>query len=172
MDEGKIILVMGKASRITIRPVRDADRTWMRSEMKKWWGAEEVVLCGKVYYPAEMNGFIAHDDGEKYGLIIFRRDQDQYEVMSLTTSEKHSPAARVLIETVIQDAREQKCRRVIVVTTNDNMDALRFYQKAGFHIHTIRTGVIAESRKLKPEIPTYGNHRIPIRDEIELEMYL
>ena len=163
---------MGKASKITVRPVCDADRTWIRSEMKKWWGAEEVVLCGKVYYPAEMNGFIAHDDGEKYGLIIFRHDHDLYEVMSITTSEKHSHAARILIEAVIQDAREQKCRRVIVVTTNDNTDALRFYQKVGFHIHTIRTGVIAESRKLKPEIPTYGKNHIPIRDEIELEMNL
>jgi len=56
--------------------------------------------------------------------------------------------------------------------TNDNTHALRFYQKQGFHLHALRVNALAESRKLKPEIPEVGNDGIPLRDEIELSMWL
>jgi hypothetical protein len=56
-----------------------------------------------------------------------------------------------------------------VTTTNDNLDALRFYQKRGFQIVAVRPGAVDESRRVKPSIPVIGEHGIPIRDEIELE---
>lgn len=49
---------------------------------------------------------------------------------------------------------------------------LRYYQKNGFHLHALRVNALAESRKLKPEIPAFGNDGIPLRDEIELSMTL
>ena len=58
------------------------------------------------------------------------------------------------------------------MTTNDNVDALRFYQKRGFPLQTLRVNMLETSRKLKPEIPLNGNYDIPIRDEIELALYL
>jgi GNAT superfamily N-acetyltransferase len=68
-------------------------------------------------------------------------------------------------------ARDAGCRRLWVVTTNDNLDALRFYQRRGFRLRLIRPGAVDRSRELlKPEIPTTGTFGIPLRDEIELEM--
>jgi RimJ/RimL family protein N-acetyltransferase len=77
-----------------------------------------------------------------------------------------------LINKVIEFAVEVKARRVWLITTNDNIDAIKFYQKRGFRIIRIHTGAIDLSRKLKPSIPVVGNYGIPIRDEIELEMKL
>lgn len=58
------------------------------------------------------------------------------------------------------------------MTTNDNTEALRFYQKRGFAITTIRINEIEKQRKIKPSMPILGNDGIPIRDEIELKFLL
>jgi ribosomal protein S18 acetylase RimI-like enzyme len=55
---------------------------------------------------------------------------------------------------------------------NDNLHALRFYQKRGFVLVALHRNALEASRKLKPEIPLVGIDGIPIRDEIELELVL
>lgn len=60
-----------------------------------------------------------------------------------------------------------------MLTTNDNVDALRFYQRRRFRLSELRAGATAAAREtLKPEIQHIGNHGIPIRDEIILEKRL
>jgi hypothetical protein len=60
-----------------------------------------------------------------------------------------------------------------VITTNDNVDALRFYQRRGFRLAALHQGAVDDSRaRLKPEIPEIGEHRIPLRDELDLELEL
>jgi hypothetical protein len=70
-------------------------------------------------------------------------------------------------------AAAHACRRIWVLTTNDNVDALRFYQRRGFRLGALRPGAVDEARRTrKPEIPEIGDHGIPLRDEIELELLL
>jgi hypothetical protein len=64
------------------------------------------------------------------------------------------------------------CRKIWTITTNDNLDAMRFYQRRGFRIAAVRPGAVAAARRLKPTIPELGEHGIPIRDEIELALTL
>jgi len=62
------------------------------------------------------------------------------------------------------------CARLWVLTTNDNLDALRFYQRRGFRLARLRAGAVDDARRtLKPEIPVAGDHGIRIRDELILE---
>lgn len=64
------------------------------------------------------------------------------------------------------------CQRVFLITTNDNLNALGFYQKRGFELVAVHRGAVNESRKAKPSIPLIGYDGILLRDEIELEMLL
>jgi N-acetylglutamate synthase-like GNAT family acetyltransferase len=73
-----------------------------------------------------------------------------------------------LVESLAERARATGCARLVVATTNDNVDALRFYQRRGFHLIALRPGSIEDARRLKPSIPAVGEHGIPLRDEIEL----
>jgi GNAT superfamily N-acetyltransferase len=73
---------------------------------------------------------------------------------------------------VAESARAAGCRRLWLITTNDNLPALRFYQKRGFVLVRLHRGAVAGSRRLKPEIPLTGSEGIPIRDELELELEL
>jgi hypothetical protein len=62
---------------------------------------------------------------------------------------------------------------VWLVTTNDNLVALRFYQRRGFRLSALRPGAVDEARRrLKPAIPDAGAFGIPLRDELELELRL
>ncbi len=73
-------------------------------------------------------------------------------------------------EEVKKVAQNLYCKRICLITTNDNLDALCFWQKIGFSIKAIYRDAVVRARCLKSEIPLIGNHGIPIRDEIELEL--
>ena len=72
----------------------------------------------------------------------------------------------------MEEARSRGCRRIFLITTNDNLNALGFYQKRGFELAALYRGAIHESRKIKPSISLMGMNHIPLRDEIELEIRL
>lgn len=65
-----------------------------------------------------------------------------------------------------------KCDKIQLITTNDNINAIKFYQKRGFDLLQINHSAIDEERKIKPEIPYIGQNGIPIRHEVEFEMEL
>ena len=78
-----------------------------------------------------------------------------------------------MLEATVDVARKSNSRRLRLVTTNDNVDALRFYQRRGLRLVRLWAGSVDEARRNhKPEIPTTGNDGIPIRDELELELVL
>ena len=77
-----------------------------------------------------------------------------------------------LLEAMKKKAREFGCRRMWLITTNDNLPALGFYQKQGFHLVRVYPNAMERSRKLNPTIPLVGIDGIPLRDELELEVLL
>ena len=97
---------------------------------------------------------------------------EQCEVLTLHASQRWHGAGTALIEAVEQLAARRGCARLWVITTNDNIDALRFYQRRGFQLAAVHRGAVDDSRRLKPEIPVTGAYGIPLRDEIELEKRL
>jgi len=157
---------------LEIRLLTPADRDWVRRKIIETWGAETVVVHQTVYHPAELPGFIAEAEGEIAGLLTYQLEGEACEIVTLDAWRTGLGVGTALIETVRQAAGREKCRRLWLVTTNDNLPALRFYQKRGFVIATVHLNAIEKDRRLKPEIPLTGMDGIPIRDEIELEMML
>lgn len=72
----------------------------------------------------------------------------------------------------MQYAYANSCARLWLITTNDNVGALVFYQKAGFRLVAVYPDAVNQARKLKPQIPLVAENGIPIRDEIELALDL
>ena len=68
-------------------------------------------------------------------------------------------AGTALVDAVRGVAARAGCRTLWVLTTNDNVDGLRFYQRRGFRLSALRPGAVDESRRtLKPQIPPVGFH--------------
>jgi len=97
---------------------------------------------------------------------------EECEVTSLDSLKEGKGIGTVLINEVLQEAKEKNCRRVFLITTNDNLHALGFYQRRGFELVSIHRGAVNESRKIKATIPLIGENNIPLRDEIELEILI
>jgi N-acetylglutamate synthase-like GNAT family acetyltransferase len=76
----------------------------------------------------------------------------------------------MLIEAAVDKARRFGCHEIRLTTTNDNIDALRFYQRRGFRMAELRPGAVDQSRQRKPQIPRVGDYGIPLRDEIDLTL--
>jgi GNAT superfamily N-acetyltransferase len=129
------------------------------------------MVHGETFHPDILPGFIAETGIEKAGLITYAIAGEGCEIMTLDSLSPGRGIGGALIEAVKDAARRAGCRRLSVVTTNDNLHALRFYQRNGFTLAALRPNALAETRKRKP-IPLLGEDGIPIRDEIELELML
>jgi len=157
-----------------IREITAEDREWISRWMVFQWGAEYVIAHDEIIYPADLPGFIAFDSMtlDPKGLITFRFGTDGCEIITLDSLQEGIGIGNALIEAVTERARAEGCQRLWLVTTNDNLSSLRFYQKRGFRITKVNVGAVDRARKQKPEIPEIGDQGIQIRDEIELEMQL
>ena len=158
----------------TIRNVQKEDREWIKRWLIFQWGAEIVVSHDTVFHPSDLPGFIAvtSNSDEPLGLITYNFDGDDCEIVTLDSLREGIGIGAELIEAVKQHACNVGCKRLFLVTTNDNINSLRFYQKRGFKMTKINIGATDRAREKKPEIPTVGYFGLPIHDEIELEYRL
>jgi GNAT superfamily N-acetyltransferase len=157
---------------ITILPINANDHEWVAQFMHEQWGSYKVVSCGVIYYPQDLPGFVALHQSEKVGLVTYNITGASCEIVTLNSTYPSYGVGTALIEAVREIAIKSGCKRLWLITTNDNVNALRFYQKRGFVLVAVHRNALEQSRKLKPEISMIGDHGIPLRDEIELEMIL
>ncbi len=153
-------------------PIAEQHRDWIVSLLQARWNATRVVSRGRVHHADQLPGFIALQDKHPIGLATYHVENDQCEVVTLDSLVRHVGIGSLLINAVKQAAADAGCQRVWLITTNDNLEALRFYQRRGFVLKALYPHALAQSRKLKPEIPLVGLDGIPLRDEIELEMLI
>ncbi len=155
-----------------IRPLTPADKNWVSPVMVAEWGAEIVITHSEIFRPADLPGFAAFAGKELAGLVTYFIARNECEIITLNAWRQGQGMGAALIDATRQVAVRAGCIRLFLVTTNNNTHALHFYQKRGFIISAVRINAILESRKLKPQIPLQDEDGLPIRDEIELEMYL
>jgi ribosomal protein S18 acetylase RimI-like enzyme len=136
------------------------------------WGSSVIVTRGKVHNTVELPGFVALVDGEVKGIITYNIENNECEIVSLDSLYENCGVGSELINQVINEANINGCKRVWLITTNDNTHTIRYYQKRGFNMVTIHRNAINESRKIKPQIPLTGFDGIPILHEIEFEKML
>jgi ribosomal protein S18 acetylase RimI-like enzyme len=157
---------------IQLRRITENDLPRLRQMWKKNWGDEFMVVRGVVYRPDHLDGFIAYHGPDCVGEITYAINDGDCEVITLDSECEGQGLGTKLINAVVAEAQKQDCRRVFLITTNDNLNALGFYQKRGFELVKIHRGAVMESRKIKPSIPLIGMNNIPLRDEVELEIML
>jgi len=155
-----------------VRPAGPADQAWIESFLARNHSTR-VARRGELVAPIEHPMLVAVDGGEPAGLLTYILGEDGCEVLTLHTAIQWQGAGSALLHAVANLARDAGCARLWLVTTNDNVDALRFYQRRGFRLRALRAGAVDEARRgVKPEIPWIGDHGIPLRDELELELDL
>jgi ribosomal protein S18 acetylase RimI-like enzyme len=160
------------SEQIVLRRLEAKDRDWVKDLLHERWGSSLIVTRGRVHEADKLPGFIAEDQGDPLGLVTYRIDGNECEIVSLDSLVEGRGVGSALVAGVREAAAEGGCERLWLITTNDNTTALRFYQQLGFRLAAVHRDAVDRSRELKPEIPAIGRDGIPIRDEIELEVYL
>ena len=148
--------------------LRPALKTFLESR-----NSVRVARRGVVIDALEHPAVSAWADDRLHGVATYVVEGTDCEVLTLHAVTSRMGVGTGLLAEVESTARAAGCERLWVVTTNDNVDALRFYQRRGFRLVALRPGAVDMSReRLKPEIPRIGAHQIPLHDELELELSL
>jgi peroxiredoxin len=160
----------GPAFEVRVRPLEARDLTWVRDELRRFWGGTRVASLGVWHQADELPGFVAEVGVERLGLLTHTPLErgGANEIITLSTRLEGVGVGHALMRAHEQAARYAGCTRLFLTTSNDNMRAMTFYQKLGWRLVAVHAGAIDEARRVTPGIPTMGQRGIPLRDEVEL----
>ena len=150
-----------------VRAFEPSDIAWAETMVGSMAGRMQARR-GELIDVLDASGFVALDErANRIGLLTYASRRDGVEVLYLEALHRQQGVGTVLLDALFRLVGSQP---VWLVTTNDNLDALRFYQRRGFVIRAVRVGAVDEARAtIKPGIGLVGEYGIPLRDEVELE---
>jgi GNAT superfamily N-acetyltransferase len=155
---------------VSVRPVEDSDRDWLRETLTQL-GQLRILSRGRLTEDAaRLPGFVAERDATKVGYALTRIAGDELEVVALQALSRREGIGTALLAAAAEEARQAGCARAWLITTNDNLDAVRFYQRRGWDLIALHCDAVTSGRHLKPEIPAVGDYGLPIRHELEFEL--
>ena len=155
-----------------IQKIDKTNRDRVNAFIIQHWFTLQMAVHGESIDLGTAEGFFACEGDEIIGLITCRLRQYELEILSLDSIREKNGIGTALLNEVLKKARETGVMRVFLITTNDNLNALRFYQKRGFDMIRLYHNAVVRARKIKPEIPLTGMHGISLKHEIELEIIL
>jgi len=155
---------------VNVRRVHEDDRPWIADVIRAEFVSTRVVSRGRVHDDASLlDGYIVESDGRSVGCALWFEVEGDAELVAIATTYRGAGAGTALLDAVVEHARDAGWTRLWLITTNDNTDALRLYQRAGWDWVAWHRDGVSDARALKPELPGFGAHGIPIRHELELE---
>ncbi|MFB7157295.1 GNAT family N-acetyltransferase [Lysinibacillus sp. NPDC056232] len=154
---------------MTVIPIQQLPQYDVMQFFTEHWGSTEMVISSGIYDCSKLEGFVYVDEQNTIlGLVTYSIREEKCEIISLDSIVEGRGIGSLLVQVVEENAFEQGCTMITLITTNDNLHAIKFYQKRGYHLVEIIQNAVEQARAYKPEIPFIGNDGIPIRDEIRL----
>ncbi len=150
--------------------LRDEDRAEVAEFIERHWQSRLSMSRGRKFYPHQESGLIERRGGAIVGLLTYHIDEEGMEVLTLNSTLEGAGLGSSLMLDAIEKARKEGCRKIFLVTTNDRLRVISFYQRLGFRMTAINLGVVDEARKVKPQIPLIGERGVPIHDEVVMEL--
>ena len=155
---------------VAIRDLVPADEATLARLLDAELGGRNQARLGEMHDVLALPGFCARVGDRILGVATYALDENRAELAAIAVSRDHRFAGigSALIEAVATEVAAQGARELWLVTTNDNVDALRLYQRRGFRLARLHARAISRARELKPTIPTTGRYGIPMSDELIL----
>ncbi len=157
---------------ISIRPSTASDLAFITATLTREFGSTQIWSRRRAFECVGLPTLIALDAGTPVGLSVHRFEADECELIALVATNPGGGVGSTLLESTRRAAANRNCRRLFLTTTNDNLDALRFYQRRGMKLAALHAGAMNHARSMQPSIPVNGHYNIPMRDDLELEYIL
>ena len=156
---------------IDVRPATPADQPYLRRSLTAAFSGTLVAAHDELIDAAALPAAIAWHGSEPSGLLTYRVAGADWEVVSIAADRSGSGVGSALLGWVRETAVAAGAARLWLVTTNNNVNALRFYQRHGYDLVAVHRDAVTRARALKPAIPEVLDG-IPVRHELELEVLL
>ena len=152
-----------------VRPVVDADRAWIAAQIEAAFGSVRMVSRGHLFEDtSRLDGLIVPDGG----VVLLSPGETDAEVVVLVAARKRAGVGRALLAAAAELGRTRGWQRLWLVTTNNNLEGIAFYQSVGWDLVALHRDAVTKARRLKPEIPERADNGIPIRHELEFALQL
>ena len=155
-----------------VRALRADERGWLAEHLRLAWGSSTIVGRGRARDASQLPAIVCTEGEELLGLATFEIAGGVCELVTIEAFRRREGIGTALLGAVLEQARGRGCNRLLVVTTNDNLVAQRFYERHGLTLVAIHRGAVDEARALKPEIALVSEDGTPIHDELEMELRL
>lgn len=152
--------------------ITEKNRSLVNAFLIEHWYSTTMIMRGKEYDLTCAEGVAAFDEGTIVGLITYMIYGNQCEITSLDSLRERQGIGTTLVNKVIEIAKDRNCGKIVLITTNDNINAIGFYQKRGFDLAHLYHNALDISRTLKPQIPLIGDNSIPLKHELEFIMLI
>jgi GNAT superfamily N-acetyltransferase len=157
---------------MTLQEINEQYRDAVNQILKEEWNCPPSVSKGKCIDTTILPGLLYIEEDKIKGVITYHFEHEECEIVRLNSFEENKGIGTALINGVLEIARKANCKRLWLITTNDDINAIRFYQRKGFDLKAAYINSMEISRKLKPSIPLIGMDNIPIKHELEFEIIL
>ena len=165
-------IVFGGSENMNLEQICALNRNRINIFIREHWFTTIMIIRGKEVDMNNVEGYFVTEHDEIVGLITYILYDNTLEIISLDSLREKCGIGTLLVNKVISVAKDAGCKRIVLITTNDNLNAMGFYQKRGFDMSRLYRNALDISRKMKPEIPLLGENDIPLKHEIEFEMVL
>jgi len=140
---------MGPAFDALIRAAKPAEARWIEAYLTRSWGSTIMITRGVAHDASNLPALVAVQSDEIVGLATFRVAEGECELVSLDVLRHGQGIGSALLARVSEEAANRGCRRLWLITTNDNLDAIRFYQRRGLRLVAVHPGAVDAARRIK-----------------------
>ncbi len=155
-----------------VRQIAPGDRDWVAKVLVEQWTSTSVARRGELVEAGGLPGYLVTLGARRVGLVLVDVKDRAYEVVAISTTEPGHGVGRALMERCFAEARTTRCRRMWLVTTNNNIAAISLYQRLGMDMCALHRQAVQLARELKPTIPLRDATGVPIDHEVEFELLL
>ncbi|MFZ4573694.1 MAG: GNAT family N-acetyltransferase [Phycisphaerales bacterium] len=157
---------------LAVRAARADDHAFVTEQLRAHWGGHDIWSRDARFDASKLPAFIAETNGAPAGLVTYHIGRDECEIVTLSSVSSGRGAGERLLHAVVGEAARAGCRRAFLTTSNDNLNAVRFYQRRGMRLVSIHPGAIDRARERTGCGPWVGASGIRSRDEWEFELLL
>jgi len=133
------------------------------------WPERSMLIAGRFVEPEDVEGIGAFTSDRLHGIATWLANGRVMHIVAVNSFTELRGIGIALVDAMMAEGRARGMALIRASISNDNVMALRFYQKRGFRLSALHRGIYDAMRQMRPSIPATGLDNIPIRDELELE---
>ncbi len=121
-----------------VRDFEIADHDWARALVARHSGGSHLVTrLGEIIDPLTREGVVAEIDGRPVGLLTVDESDQGLEVLTLHSETPNQGAGMRLLETAMRVASASEAHRLWLITTSDNLHAIRWFLRRGMTVAAV-----------------------------------